>query len=94
MTSKQKFKNIKVLKDLPADQMIPLMQKINASLGVKCDFCHVIKQDHSGFELDEKPAKNVARDMIKMTQTMNKKFKSVKNKVNCFTCHRGHQEPE
>ena len=34
-TSGKKFKNIKVLKDLPADQLIPVMHKINTSLGVK-----------------------------------------------------------
>jgi hypothetical protein len=92
--SKDKFKNIKILKNLPADQMIPLMRKIDASLGVKCDFCHVIKADHTGFELDDKPMKNMARQMIVMTQDINKKNKSVKNQVTCFTCHRGHAEPE
>jgi hypothetical protein len=35
------FKNIQVLKGIPADQLIPTMQFITASLGVECDFCHV-----------------------------------------------------
>jgi hypothetical protein len=37
----QEFKNITVLKGTPADQLIPAMQFITASLGVECDFCHV-----------------------------------------------------
>jgi len=29
------------LKGIPADQLIPAMQFITASLGVECEFCHV-----------------------------------------------------
>ncbi len=94
MTSKQKFKNIKVLKDQPASELIPLMHKINDSLGVKCDFCHVVKADHTGWDLDTKPEKNQARAMITMTNNLNKKEKSVHGKITCFTCHRGKPEPE
>src|SRR5215475_13414860 len=65
--SSQAFKNIKILKDLPADQLIPIMRKIDASLGVRCDFCHVVTNGpgrrHEGFEKDDKPMKNVARQM-------------------------------
>lgn len=93
-TAGQKYKNIKVLKDLPADQLGPLMHKINDALGVKCDACHVVDADHKGWEKDDKPMKNIARQMIVMTQNLNKKEKSVKGKVTCFTCHRGHPEPE
>src|SRR5512139_1862228 len=37
----EQFKNIQVLKDVPADQLIPTMQFMAASLGVGCDLCHV-----------------------------------------------------
>src|SRR6516164_9583771 len=40
-TAEQQFKNIQVLKNIPADQLIPSMQFIAASLGVDCEFCHV-----------------------------------------------------
>ena len=36
--AEQQFKNIKVLKGIPADQVIPAMEFITASLGVECDF--------------------------------------------------------
>src|SRR3984885_3588409 len=39
--AEQVFKNIQVLKGVPADQVIPAMQFIAASLGVECEFCHV-----------------------------------------------------
>jgi len=36
-TTEQALKNIQVLKGLPAEQRIPSMQFISASLGVACD---------------------------------------------------------
>lgn len=93
-TAGQKFKNIKVLKDLPADQLIPYMRAYNAALGVKCDACHVINADHSGFEKDDKELKKVARSMIVLVNDLNKKQKSVRGKATCFMCHHGHPEPQ
>lgn len=93
-TAKEKFKNIKVLKNLPADQLIPVMRKWNVALGVKCDFCHVIAADHSGFEKDDKPEKNAARKMVQMTVDINKRYKAVEKKVSCMTCHHGNKEPK
>jgi hypothetical protein len=40
-TAAQQFKNIQILKDMPADRLIPAMQFITASLGVDCEYCHV-----------------------------------------------------
>ena len=92
-TSGKKFKNIKVLKDLPANQLIPVMHKINKSLGVGCDYCHVMGPNHTGFEKDDKPAKNKCRQMMTMTGDLNKRYKTVERKVTCFTCHQGHAQP-
>ena len=66
-TAAQQFKNIQVLKDIPADQLIPAMQFITASLGVECEFCHV--QD--AFEKDDKKTKVTARKMMEMMFTIN-----------------------
>ena len=94
VTARQQYKNIKVLKDLPADQLIPVMHNINTSLGVRCDFCHVINPDHTGFEKDDKPAKETARQMVLMVQRLNRREKAVDNKATCFMCHHGRPEPE
>jgi hypothetical protein len=94
VTAKQKFKNIKVLKELPADQLIPYMHAYNTALGVQCTFCHVVNADHTGFEKDDKPMKNKAREMIVLVKDLNGKYKTVDKKATCAMCHHGHAEPE
>src|ERR1700685_1650996 len=49
-TTEQQFKNIQVLKGIPADQLIPAMQFITASLGVECEHCH----NREAMDSDEK----------------------------------------
>ena len=93
-TAAKKFKNIQILKDLPADQLIPTMRKFNASLGVECNFCHVINPDHTGFEKDDKPTKKMAREMLLMVADMNKREKVLGGRATCFMCHRGSPEPQ
>src|SRR4051794_24371066 len=67
-TAEQQFKNIQVLKGVPADQVIPAMQFISASLAVECDFCHVDR----AFDKDDKKPKQSARFMIEMQNGINK----------------------
>src|SRR4051794_2178082 len=67
-TAEQQFKNIQTLKGVPADQVIPAMQFISASLGVECDFCHVDR----AFDKDDKKPKQSARFMIEMQNGINK----------------------
>src|SRR5262245_7191852 len=57
------FKNLKVLKKMPPEDIIPTMFSYSHSLGVRCSFCHVVNPGNTGFELDTKPEKNVARKM-------------------------------
>ena len=92
--SSKAFKNIKVLKDLPSDQLIPVMHKFNTSLGVGCDYCHIVGPNHTGFEKDDKPTKEKCRQMILMTIDLDKRYKTVEKKVTCYTCHQGHHEPQ
>src|SRR5213082_3472825 len=56
------FKNIKVLNGIPADEVVPSMQFITASLGVDCEYCHV----RGAFDKDDKLPKETARKMMKM----------------------------
>ena len=70
--AEKQFKNIKVFKGIPADQIIPAMQFITASLGVECEFCHVRTEHGFAFEKDEKKPKEVARKMIEMAGAINK----------------------
>jgi photosynthetic reaction center cytochrome c subunit len=92
-TTDQQFKNIKVLKGLPADQLIPAMQFMTASLGVECEFCHVRKERGLAFEKDDKKPKEVARKMIEMMWAINKDNFEGKREVTCYSCHRGAAHP-
>lgn len=85
----EKFKNIKVLTDVPADQVRPSMEYFTAALGVQCNFCHVPNQ----FDSDDKRPKATARQMIQMVQRFNAD-KSNTIALTCATCHHGHQQPE
>jgi hypothetical protein len=87
-TAAQAFKNIQVLKDMPASQLQSAMSFIASSLGVECSYCHT----PPAMEKDEKPAKQTARRMLLMMNDINKSLGD-KMLVNCATCHRGHTRP-
>jgi len=86
-------KNIQVLKDFPDSQLIPMMNLMSASLGVKCDFCHTVNAGHLDPAADDKPEKKTAREMITMTLNINKTTFNGRNEVSCFSCHGGHTHP-
>jgi hypothetical protein len=88
-TAAQQYKNVKVLKDIPADQLIPAMEFITASLGVECDFCHV---EHE-FDKDDKKEKQTARKMMQMMFALNQNYFEGEREVTCNTCHRGSPHP-
>lgn len=88
-TASQQFKNIQVLKDVPADQLIPAMQFITASLGVDCEYCHV---EHA-FDKDDKKPKVTARKMMEMMIAINNENFENHRVVTCNTCHQGAAQP-
>jgi hypothetical protein len=93
------FKNIQtpMLKQRPAAQLLAVMEfGFSRSLGVNCTHCHVPEK----WEAEEKPQKQIARDMSAMVATLNgttlkgiKNLKSASPTVNCTTCHRGEVKP-
>jgi hypothetical protein len=87
-TAAEQFKNIQVLKDMPASRLQSAMSFMAASLGVECSHCHT----PPAMEKDEKPAKQTARRMLLMVNDINKSLGD-KMLVNCATCHRGHARP-
>ena len=90
-TAEQAYKNIKVLKDMPASQLLPVMHLMRAALGTRCDFCHVAEGNR--YELDTKKEKERAREMIRMVLAVNKDFFEGRTVVTCNTCHRGQEHP-
>ncbi len=89
-TTDEVFKNIKVLKGMPASQLMPTMHFFEASLGFDCSNCHV----RGHMDSDKKPEKRKARKMIKMMEAINKDSFEGKQIVTCFTCHRGNPDPQ
>lgn len=92
----EQFKNIQVLKDLPADQLYPTMHFMADSLGVQCVDCHVGVPGQVDGEKDDKQMKRTARKMIMMTMEINKANFDGQNgnrTVTCYTCHRGSRQP-
>lgn len=100
----KKFTNLKVLpKNVNPDDLKEVMHDFNAALGVKCGFCHApSKEDPKklDFASDENKHKNIAREMMKMTAKVNKKYFHRANKegeikaISCKTCHNGQKHPE
>jgi hypothetical protein len=73
-------------------------------LGVGCGFCHA-KENNSNkldYVSDAKPEKQIARSMMRMTISINKKFFELKHPllgdsliiVTCSTCHHGQPHPD
>ena len=91
--AEEQFKNIKILKGIPAEQVFPAMQFITASLGVDCEFCHVRDGQHMIFDKDDKKPKLAARKMIEMMNAINKDNFKGEREVTCNTCHRGAAHP-
>lgn len=85
------FKNIKVLNGQRADMLNPTMVLFEAALGVGCPYCH--DNDANKREIDSKPQKLIARQMVEMVNAINKTTFRGQAKVTCFTCHQGRNIP-
>jgi len=99
-------RNLKILpKNISHEDLEKIMDQWKAALGVRCNFCHAASKDSGSrkldFASDEKPEKNIARNMFRMTAKINKKYfdfdKDDQGKavpaISCVTCHRGSQHP-
>jgi len=91
------FKNLKVLNKVPAGRLLLIMQMgYSKSLGVSCAHCHIPGE----WEKDDKEPKQITRDMVAMSKTINqdllKNIAALKDRtpiINCTTCHRGQIKP-
>jgi hypothetical protein len=83
------YKNIQVLKGLPANEVLTVMQSFSEGLGVKCVYCHVSAEEAAK---DDKPTKQTARKMLEMVREINKGYPTG-GQVTCYTCHRGSAQP-
>jgi hypothetical protein len=99
MPAESVFKNIKVMKGIPAGRLVRIMNMgFGRSLGVSCGFCHVPGK----WDLDDKPEKETARVMFTMVGTINRDYmaklppdssRTQPPMVFCMTCHMGNPKP-
>jgi Photosynthetic reaction centre cytochrome C subunit len=100
------YKNLQVLSKKISDKdMDYVMESFGVQLGVNCLFCHVGHQKGYEFTIDyvtdSMLNKRVARDMLRMTMKLNKKYFNTKltglmktrGRVWCKTCHQGKPVP-
>jgi hypothetical protein len=90
-------------KDTPRPQVLQMMQQIAASLGVQCNYCHVMegRGGRNDMAADDKPAKKAARGMMLLARDINArlpesigKAPEATTRVGCATCHRGVPVPK
>lgn len=99
-----KYTNLKILpKNINKEDLKKVMDGFKDALGVKCNFCHAPMKDDPkklDFASDEKNHKLIAREMMKMTAKINKKYFTHKDKegkvtnISCVSCHNGKEEPQ
>ena len=93
-TSGERYKNIQVLKDLPADQLHDVMKYMAATTGGNCQTCHVRGADGEfAYEKDDNDHKTSARTMIQMVRAINTQHFKGEDRVTCATCHQARREP-
>ncbi|MEO6541365.1 MAG: c-type cytochrome [Ferruginibacter sp.] len=101
----EKFKNLQVLpKNISTDSLDKIMDGFNEMLGVDCKYCHTRdkKADTLMFDKDDKSEKEIARNMMRMTADINKRYFQFNETVTaeqvqavtCYTCHKGNPMPE
>ena len=77
ITKQPHFMNLQILpKDISDHDLDSVMHHFTASLGVRCNFCHVLNQDTKkmDFPADDKPEKKIARKMMLMAIDINKNY--------------------
>ena len=93
-TSGERYKNIQVLKELPADQLHDTMTYMAAAVGGNCLTCHVRGADGEfAYEKDDNGNKAAARTMIQMVRAINTQHFKGEDRVTCALCHQGRREP-
>jgi hypothetical protein len=100
------FVNLKVLpKNISSKDLQKIMvDDFEDGLGVSCNFCHAANKSTGKFDFasDEKPEKEIARAMMRMTIGINKKYFKIKHPMigndalttTCNTCHNGVAFPD
>jgi Photosynthetic reaction centre cytochrome C subunit len=88
----ERYKDIQVLTDVPADQLVATMRYFVIATGIQCNGCH--QTDAATGQLNpaaDSRGKTTARGMINLVKTVN--AGSFGARINCATCHAGRNQP-
>ena len=88
----ERYKDIQVLTEVPADQLVPTMRYFVIATGIQCNGCH--QTDTTTGQLNpaaDSRGKTTARGMINLVKTVN--AGSFGARINCATCHAGRNQP-
>src|SRR5215470_11290457 len=86
--------NLQVLQGLSKLELQRTMNLMRASLGVHCDYCHVVTEAEGWqWARDDKETKRTARRMIRMVMAINRESFDGRAVVSCYTCHHGSTKP-
>lgn len=93
-----KYENLKVLpKNTTKKEMDSIMKHFSASLGVRCNFCHIRGNDaqrNFNFASDSSKHKLIARNMYKMMVKINKKYFKPEDDENRDEANNGNRIPQ
>jgi hypothetical protein len=89
------FKNIQVMKGVPADQFMASMGLISNALAVNCTYCHLGDGGGGwGEYARDNDKKMMARVMIRMVSGINQTYFGGRQVVSCVSCHNGANRPK
>jgi photosynthetic reaction center cytochrome c subunit len=89
------FKNVQVLKGVPADEFLGSMGFISNALAVNCTYCHLGEGGGGWDEYAKDNDKKVtARRMIAMMRTINQNYFAGRRVVTCVSCHNNNNRPK
>jgi photosynthetic reaction center cytochrome c subunit len=94
LMSEDAFKDVQVLRGIPASEFIETMGFFAVSLTANCTTCHGDASAGSWEHYaDNTPLKSAARRMVIMMNSINQANFGGKREVTCYTCHRGDRVP-
>jgi photosynthetic reaction center cytochrome c subunit len=92
--AEEAFKNVQVLRGLPASEFIETMGFFAVSLTANCTTCHGDASAGSWEHYaDDTYLKQMTRKMVLMVNLINQSNFGGKREVTCYTCHRGDRIP-
>jgi outer membrane lipoprotein-sorting protein len=94
LMSEEAFKDVQVLRGIPASEFIETMGFFAVSLTANCTTCHGDASAGSwAHYADNTQLKAATRRMVVMMNSINQANFGGKREVTCYTCHRGDRMP-